>query len=359
MRRLLATTAAAAMLALAATAPIAGAAYEPLGTATTTVSLSPAFASFLKANGLRIEAAAPARAKGRRLSLPLAAGKWDPTIGRGEIESEGAIVFKGKRRSLPFKNLTVKANRTPLTAKVGGGQLKVASAKSVAAKREGFGESFSAKALRLSTKVATRLNKKLRPERPFQPNQLIGALRTKSVPETMAVLPRNRLALAFAPQLVAKLNDLFVSLNPISPAELAPGPVLSFPIAAASTISPDGAEGTLRTAGEAELLQLGAGQLFWGEQWLDLSAGVDLIDANLQPSPPFGGKQAQGPLFALSLQGAQIAPNPRARTVAVAGASLTLSQLAADQMNQLLAGGKPVFVAGEALGTVSFTAQGQ
>lgn len=350
-----------AALALCSTslAPGAGAAYEPLGSSTTTITLAKPFARFLRQAGVKVSALAPARAKGRRLSLPLAEGKWDPTTGKGQVQSEGAIVFRSARRKLPLKDLVVKANRQPLTAKVGGGQLKVASSKRIESRRQGFGSAFEARQLLLSAKAATRLDKKLRPKLPFQAGQLLGTLKVSSAPAEMSVLPEGRMSLAFAPSFVAKLQGLFVSLNPISPAELSPGPVMSFPIAAGSTISPEGTQGTIRTAGEVELLLLGSGQLFWNEGWLDLTNGADLIEANLQPDPPYGGKQAQGALFTLSLAGAQVVPDAKARSVSVTGAALALSQAAADQLNKVLGGGKGVFSAGEALGSASFTVVGE
>ena len=173
----------------------------------------------------------------------------------------------------------------------------------------------------------------------------------------MDVRPEGRLTLDPSPDFLAKLDSLHASLNPIFPAEHT-GP-FTFPIAVASTISPDATQGTIRTEGELEALLLGSGQLFWGQQWFDLSGSADLIEANLQPSPPYGGKQAQGPLLTLSLAGAQVVPDPAARAVSVQGASLTLTQAAADQLNQLLASGEGVFAAGGAVGTVSFTAVGE
>jgi hypothetical protein len=350
----------AAVLALALSLPAgASAAYEPLGSSTTTLTIAKPFASFMKQAGVKLGAVAPATAKGAKLTLPLATGKWDPTTGKGQVESEGAIVFQSARKKLPFKDLTVKANSQPLSAKVGGGQLKVGSSKSIASKRAGFGSGFEAKSLLLSAKAATRLNKKLRPKLQFSAGQLIGTLKVSSAPAEMTVLDKGRMTLAFAPSFMAKLQGLFVSLNPISPAELSPGPVMSFPIATGSTISPEGTKGTIRTGGEVELLLLGTGQVFWDEQWLDLTGGSDLVEANLQPDPPNGGKQAQGGLFTLSLAGAQIVPDAKQRSVSVQGASLALTQTAADQLNKVLAQGKGVFSAGEGLGSVGFTAVGE
>jgi hypothetical protein len=345
-------------LALAlAPPPSTQAAYEPLGASTTTLTLAGPFAAFLKTNAIKLAAVAPAQVRGQKLTLPLAEGKWDPTTGKGQIESDGAIVLRGKGRKLPLKGLTVKANRQPLTAKLGGGQLKLATSEAIDSRRAGFGAAFEARALLLTAKAATRLNKKLRPREPFQANQLLGTLRASSRPALMSVLPEGRLTLDPAAVFLAELASLHVSLNPVFPAEH-PGP-FTFPIAPASTISPDGTQGTIRTEGELEALLLGSGQLFWGEQWFDLYQGADLLDANLQPSPPYAGKQDQAPLLTLSLAGAQVTANPATRSVSIQGASLTFTQTAADQLNQLLAAGKSVFAAGEALGSVSLTATGQ
>lgn len=352
-----APAAALALLAFLCCSPAAQAAYEPLGSATTTLTLAKPFARFLHQNRIKLAAVAPAQAKARKLSLPLAAGEWDPTTGKGKVESAGAIVFQSRRRKLPLKELTVKANRQPLTAKVGGGQLKVATSKRIKAKRQGFGSAFQARKLVLSAKVATRLNKKLRPQQPFQPKQLLGTLKTAVQPALMSIRTEGRLTLDPSPDFLAKLQSLFVAVNPIFPAEH-PGP-FTFPLAPDSTLSPDGTQGTIHTEGEMELLLLGSGQIFWAQQWFDFSQGADLIEANLQPDPPYGGKQGQAPLFSLSLAGAQVTADPAARSVAVAGAPLALSQTAADQLNRLLAAGKSVFSSGDAVGNVSFTALGQ
>jgi hypothetical protein len=324
-----------------------------------TLNLSRTFAAYLSANGVTLSAAAPAVRKGAKFTLPATGGEFDPTTGKGAIEAAGALVFASQRKKVPLRSIVVKANRAPLTAKVGGGQLKVATAASVAVKREGFGERLTAEQLRLSAKAATRLNKKLRPEMPFAANQAIGTLQSKTQPTTVTVLAQNRATLTPTADFLAKLKSLFVSLNPIAPAELGPGPVLSLPIISGSQIAPDGSQGTLRTGGELELLQLGGGQVFWHEQWLEPAASADSAEADLQPSPPYAGKQARAPVLSLSLAGAQISSDPGARTVTITGAPLTLEASSAAAMNQLFAQGKMVFNAGEAFGTVSATAQGQ
>ena len=355
MRRALpATLVVGCLLALA---PPAGASYDPIASGTATLTLEQAFASYLKQNGIALSATAPARRQGQKLTLPVSGGEWDPTTGKGTAQAEGSLVFADARKKVPLREIVVKAKPTPLLAKVGGGQLKVASSGQVKPTRQGFGAKLTATKLALTAKVATRLNKKLRPEVPFAIGQVIGKLTATVAPATVAVLPQGRAYLTPSPEIRAKLDALFVSINPIAPAELAPGPVFSFPIGEEGQIAPDGSSGVLHTTGALEFLQLGAGQVFWAEQWLDLGARSDLAEVNLQPSPPFGGKQGQ--VGILSIGAGTLAADPKARTVSLTGASLALSAATAAAFNGAFADGKAVFAAGEALGTLSFTAQGQ
>jgi hypothetical protein len=356
MRRALLSAFVVVALALCSLAQSAGAAYDPLGTATTTITLAKPFASFLKADGIAVVAIAPAKAKGAKLTLPLAEGKWDPSAGKGQVESAGAIVFQSARRKLPFKDLLVKANGVPLTAKVGGGKLKVAASKSISSERAGFGSIFTAKELRLSAKAATRLNKKLRTRVPFEAGQLLGSLSAASQPATMTVLAQNKAIVSFDPTFLAKLDSLFVSLNPIAPAELAPGPLLSLPIITGGTISPDGSLGTLRTGGDLEFLHLGGGQVFWHEQWLDLGARSDSAEANVQPSPPYAGKL--GRIGVLDLGTGTVSADPNIRAVSLSGAPLTLQATTAAALNHAFAEGAEVFRVGEVIGDVGFVAVG-
>jgi hypothetical protein len=358
MRRAPALAALLASLALLAPAG-AQAAYDPLATATATISLRPSFSAYLKANGISLTATAPAKRRGPKLILPAHEGEWDPTIGKGTIETEGTLIFKSSHKKVPWREIVVKAKKTPLYAKVGGGQLKVAAAKKIITAREGFGAKLTATRLTLSEKVATRLNKKLRPKLPFTAGQSIGTLVARTRPATVTLLAQGKATLTPTPEILAKLKGLFVSLNPIAPAELAPGPLFSFPIILGGQIAPDASSGTLRTGGELEFLQLGGGQLFWHEQWLELGVRVDSAEVNVQPSPPYPGKQGRLGVLALDVSSAAVSSDPRPRTVSVTGTSLALSESTAQAFNEAFAEGKGTFAAGERLGTVSFVAQGQ
>ena len=264
-------------------------------------------------------------------------------------------------RRIPLTSLQLKTSQkhAPFSAKFGGGQLKVASTTKLVVSREGFGDRVKVSTLKLSAKVATRLNKKLRLKNVFESGQPIGTTVTRANPQTAAVAESGKASFVFDPSTAAKLQSLFVAINPVFQAEH-PGP-FTLPIFT-GTISPTASEGTIQTLGSIELVQIGGGQVFLREAWVELSTGAYSVELELAPSPPYPGKQGRVPVAALSLAGAGVSADPRARTVGVTNASVTMDANLAQAFNEAFAkpqGKGAVFAAGEPLGTVSFVAQAQ
>jgi hypothetical protein len=347
------------VLALFATTPSANATFDPLGSGTAKLTLDPSFAHLLATHGVKFSATAPATTRASSATLPLATGSLDPTLGKGELETAGSLVFSRGARRVVLRNVTVKTKPQPLLAKVGGGQLKVASGR-LRFSRQGFGSRLATKRLLLTEKVATRLSKKLALRDVFAEGQPFASLSATAQPATLAVLPTGRVTLTPDPAFLAKLDSLFVSLNPIAPAERQPGPLFSFPFIPAGTIAPDGGTGVLRTGGSLEFLQLGAGQIFWHELWFDLAGRQVLAELDIEPTPTFPGKLGQVPILALS--DGTLSSDPKRRTVALSGAALALNTQTAAAFNEAFAkpqGKADVFQAGEALAVVSFVAQTQ
>jgi hypothetical protein len=353
MKRFLTT----ALLASLCLIPTAQADYDPIGSGTVKLSFDKGFLAELKKQGVKVSAKAPAKLKANAITLPALGGEMDPTIEKGTIETAGTIVFSKGSRTLPLRELEVKLKQTPLYAKAGGGQLKLSEAKRTSFKRQGFGSAFQAKAMTLTEKVATRLNKKLRTKDLFKEGQLLGRVKTTTEPKLTTILPQGQAIITPDPQLLAKFKSLFVSLNPISPAELSPGPVLRFPITSGGRLAPNGSEGTLRTAGAIELLQLGAGQVFHKEYWFELGPKQALAEVDVEPTPAFPGKLGQIGVFGIGA--GVVSSDPQSRTIGVSGAVLTLTAATAQTFNEAFAGGKAVFSVGEAFGVVSFAAVGQ
>lgn len=344
-------------------APLAGATYNPLSATSgqTRLTLAKPFLSLLKANNVKLIGKEGAALKNGVVSFPVSGGKFDPTTSNGFVEHAGALYFKAGARKVPLTSLQLKTTQkhAPFSAKFGGGQLKMASAKSIAVTREGFADKVRVQTLALSAKVATRLGKKLRLKGVFKAGQLLGSTLTIANPQTVAVAESGRAGFSFDPGTAAKLQSLFVAINPIFPAEH-PGP-FTLPIFT-GTISPTATEGTIQTLGAIELIQIGGGQVFLREAWAELGPGAYSPELELTPSPPYGGKLGRVPVGTLSLAGAAISSDPAARTVGVTNAAVSMGANLAAAFNDAFAKpiGKPdVFHAGEPLGSVSFVAVAQ
>ncbi len=352
------------VLALAAVlcllpAGAAHATYDSLASGQATISLAPSFHSLLKKEGVKVSGRKGVAVRGQRtIVLPVAGGEADPTTSKGSFELGGEVVLSSPGHSIRLTFLTVNTKPSPLYAKVAGGQQKVVKAKTASFLRDGFAYGYEAKGLTLSQKTATRLSKRLKVGA-FEAGQLLGTLRVSANPSTVTILPVGSATLTLNPDFAAKLSSLFVSRNPVFPAEHQ-GDTFTLPIAAAGQLSPDGSQGTLRTGGAIELLQLGAGQLFWQEMWFEPAAGLTLAETELDPSPPYPGKQGQVGVFALG-QG-QVTSDLASRTITVNGAPLTLTPLSAQDLNEAFSRPQKkgdLFAAGESMGVVSYSAQGQ
>lgn len=353
-----ALAAALAALALLVFAPSASAVYEPIGSGATKLTLEPSFLKLLRENGVSLKPQGGAKLKGGAASFPVTGGKLDPTSTNGTVEHGGALLFKGSKRAIPLKALLLKTTqrKAPFSAKLGGSQLKIASAPGLRVTRAGFAEAISVTKLRLSAKVAGRLNKKLRLRDVFAAGQPFARSKTQAVPVTVALKQAGKVSFAPDPAILAKLAGLFVALNPIAPAERPAE--FTFPIFAGQ-LAPNASADSLATLGSLEALQLGGGQIFWREPTLDFEAKTLIAEVEVLPSPPYPGKQGAVPIAALDLAPAIVSSDPKARTISVAGARLALSAESAAAFNQAFAEGKAVFAAGEALGSVSFVATGQ
>jgi hypothetical protein len=345
-------------LALLLIAPLAQAAPDPLGSGTTTLSFAKPFLALLRQHGVRILPIAPATAQGTSIALPVSGGEMDPIAHKGTIDHEGALLFKSAHNSLPLRIVVLKTQSGPLIARVGGGQLKVATSNKLGFKRDGFGTDFSAMNLKLTANVAVRLDKKLHIGKTLKEGQTIGQLISRTQPKTVRILPLGKMSFQPDPATFAKLAARFVSVNPIFPAEHS-GSAFTFPIIALGAISPSASLGTLRTGGSLELLQLGGGQIFGHEFWLNFTERSTSAELDVEPSPPYSGKRPQTPILELSLGTATVSANPGARTISVQGAAASLNPALARSFDEAFAHSEEAFRAGEGFGTFSFVAQGQ
>jgi hypothetical protein len=360
MRRQLVVSVLVAAVALAS-ASSARATYDPIGSGQTTLRLAPSFLSTLRAAGVKLSAVAPASLAGGRVSFPVAGGKLDPVSIRGTLEHGGALVFEAGGKSLPMKALQLKTTQagSPLSAKFGGGKLKLAATSTLTTERSGFGLAMKVSKIRLSGKVATRLEKKLGLRGVFAPDELLGTAVSEAQPGTVAIKAGGREELSIDPAFAGKLAGLFVAVNPVSPAEHPAA--FTFPIGGGTlALSPGIPAGGLKTDGALEFIQVGGGQFFARELEVDLSDAVANGESQLVLSSSGPGPDQVGPIFGLGA--ATPMTEPAARTIGVAGLPLTLEPGTAQAFNEAFCVPihKPnMFSAGETLGTVTFTAQAE
>lgn len=336
-------------------APAAKADYDPLGSGSTKLTLDKGFLAFVKANAIKLSAAAPAKLEGGVVSFPVVGGKFDPVSGEGTVAHGGALVLRAGNRSIPIKAPQLKTTQrhAPLSAKVGGSQLKIATAGRMTVTRAGFANRVKVDSLEISAKLATRLGKKLRLKDAIGAGQPLGFSQTRANPQTIALLDRNRASLTLDPSFLAKLDAQHVSVNPIFPAEH-PG-AFTFPILGGA-LAPSGRSGILKTNGSLEFLQLGAGQIFWHEPWLELGAAAT-AEVDVEPTPAFPGKL--GRIGILGLTAGAASSDQQSRTISLAGVQLSLETQTAATFNQAFAAGRDEFKAGEVVGAVSFAARAQ
>jgi len=333
--------------------------YDPVGGGRIKITLDKGFLRGSRAEGVRLSAIAPAKLSGGVLTVPAVAGKFDPVAAMGTVEGEGGLMLAAGGRRVPVRALRLRTTQktSPFTAKVGGSQLKIATVKKITVGRSGFSDTVSVSGLALSRTLATRLGKKLDLRSFFEPGLALGSSSTVAIPQTVTILEKGAATLTLDPGLVSKLSSLFVAVNPIFPAEHQ-GPVFTLPIFGGD-LATAGPGGRLETQGALEFLQLGGGQVFWREPWLDLEAKVLDGEVDVEPSPPFGGQVGRVTLGPETPTAYASSAGPRT----ISGAfSLTLDPAMAQTFNETFAapqGKAGVFAAGEALGTLSFTAQGQ
>jgi hypothetical protein len=314
----------------------------------------------LKGNGVKLKATGGASFKAGVATFPVSGGKLEPVTVVGTVEHEGVLVFQAGGHSLPLKSLTLKTTqaRSPLTAKFGGGQLKIATGATLTSKRSGFGVAAKVTQIRLSAKVATRLDKKLDLRGVFEEGQLLGSSLTDAQPETVTVKEGGRAELTLAPEFASKLSALFVAVNPVFPAEHLGAP---FTLRVSDgQIAPDASTGILETAGSLELIQQDGGQAFFRELAPELGLATTRSEYQFIGSPTSPGPTNTGPL--LGLGAGTVTSEPKVRTISLAGAPLPLSAATAQALNETFAkpqGKANVFQSGEALGTLNFTVQAE
>jgi hypothetical protein len=376
---------AAALFALLAFAPYASATADPVASGSVTVTLNKGFTKYLKTFGIKTTKVAPATLKGQKLTLPGTGGEVDPTTGLGTVTLGGGLKYKAGKRSTTVKALALDTTKATLTAKVGGKKMTLASVKGYSYARAGFGVAMTVNKLKLTSKAAKQLNKKLgfakgKPK-PFLGNKLMGSAKAEEQPSTVAVLPTGNVLFNADTGTLGKLAKVEVKIKTIAPTQAKGLTDFEFPISG-GTISPLGTGGVVQSGGGLELEQ----KLFTGEPgkefletkitlsnfYVDLAAKTITVEVSAVSNASQElnlGNLGRSSIADLTIPG--VVADSVNRTVTVQNASGALQPISAKVLNAFVevyegyekGGGPPKspekINSGDPLGTFSATVQTQ
>jgi hypothetical protein len=263
--------AAAAMLVLA---PLASAASNPIAKGTAALTLNSGFNNKANKAGIKITAVKPAKIKGTKATFTVTGGQIEPTTGIATVTHSGGLKITWGKKSVALKAFEINTKSKTLTAGVGGKKVKFATLGGLSSARLGFGNSLSAKSVKLTAAGAKALNSKLTPKptkvkvkkkgktvvktvttKPaFKANMVLGKTTTEVEPTTDGVLATGTLTYGGDAGLFGKLAAVGVKVEPISPTTVS-GTTYSSGISG-GTISPLGTSGQVNSSGGIKLVQV-------------------------------------------------------------------------------------------------------
>jgi hypothetical protein len=264
---------AAALLAMLVVVPFASAASNPISGGTTTLTINKGVLKSAKKAGIKITAIKPSKLKGSKATFAVTGGEIAATTSAGTVTHSGGLKIAWGKKSVTLKSFTISTTEKSLSAKIGGKTVKVATLAGVSSTRLGFGNSITAKKVKLTGTGAKALNQKLTPaptktkvkkngktitktvtvKPPFKANTVLGGSTTEVEPETDNVLAKESMVFNGDAGLLGKLADVGVKVETISPTTVA-GTQFTSGISG-GTISPLGTTGQVNSGGGLKLVQ--------------------------------------------------------------------------------------------------------
>ncbi|MBA3865136.1 MAG: hypothetical protein H0X42_02120 [Solirubrobacterales bacterium] len=333
---------ASALFALLAFAPFASAASDPVASGTTTVTLNKSFTKYLGTFGIKVSKVSPAKVKGSKATFTVTGGTIDPTTGLGEVTLGGGLKIKAGKKSTTIKALVLDTSKKALTGKIAGKKTKVATIAGWSFARNGFGVNLTIKKLKLNGSAATALNKKLGfakgTPKPFIGGKLIGTGASETQPSTVTVKPGGLMTLAADATTFKKLSDVKVKIPVSAPTTEPSLGTFAFPIIG-GTVGPTGTAGVVQSAGGLQLLQklptsattFIETEINLGNVYADLAAKTLTVEvvAKSTASPSLNlGNLGRSSIADITVPG--VVADPATRTVTVTNAPATLQVVSAE-----------------------------
>ncbi len=354
-------------LALLALLPVGAAAYPSkgggiAGNSTITIALDGKLRQALDRAGVKVLPLKPAGFKGRALRFPLKEeGIFEPRFGTGYAFLKGGIRLRAGSRSVAVRRLVLNTAKKRLTAVVSGHTITLAATDDVKAHRTDLGIVVRVETLRLTTKGAQLVGDGLGRRDLFRPHRLLG--RATLAGEFFTVPVTNgAIDFSFDEGFRHKLEALGVSISTTGTVtQLGSAPLAyRFPEVKGEInrtlthggigIGNDGLTFVQPASPQPRVVTwtrigLGFENGFGGEGSDVTTASWGLPD----------GQRSGGPIGQIDF-GETPAFDPKTGTFSAGPVAATVSPYAVQPLNDAFAEGKPLFTAGEPLGSFSFVA---
>ena len=384
--RTLGALVAAVMAAVLVFSPAALGAADPVASGKLKLKLSGGFKKQLKKNHVKM----------KPRSFKINGGDIDPTTGLGTAELKGKLTFKAGNKKLVYKKLKVKIGKGGYLKGSKGKVFKVKGGKAV---RDGFGADISGLKLKFLKSAAKKINKKL-DLNSLHPGNAGKATASNVQPEKVTLVsgsselkPDLGTFAKFAHHCIDPIGTGTTGedgIAPIPPATATAAPSFVFPVASGQ-INTDGSGGSALSNGgiqiktnilndNAPTAGSGCATINQGTptvlQQTDLT--LDLSTKQIQAHIVISGTENatldgdKGVAFIGSVTPSAVTTDPVTRTVSFSNAPAAFNATSALVLNgafpcDLNSGLDPTtgctgafaFVAGDPIGTVSFTGQAQ
>jgi len=322
------------------------------GNSTVTISLDGKLRQALEKAGVQVLPLKPAGLKGKALRFPLKEeGIFEPRFGTGYAFLRGGIRLRYGSRTVAARRLVLNTAKKRLTAVVSGHTITLAVTDDVKAHRTDLGIVVKVETLRLTAKGAQFLGGELGRRDLFQPHKLLGravlAAEFFTVPVTGGTID-----FSFDEGFRQKLQSLEVSVHTTGAAvQTSTMPLaFEFPVKGA-TINRTLTHGDLYTSGSGMTLEQPATPFPRKVDWGSLRLGFE---------NGYGGEgsdvvTAGSPIGQIDF-GESPAFDPSTGTFSAGPTAATFSPYSVGLLNEAFAEGRPVFGAGEPLGSFAFSA---
>jgi len=335
-------------------APAAAAEGVPLGAGKAKVAFAAGLAKTLRREGVAVKPLGPATLKGRRLTVPITSGSFDPTAEQTSFACGGGFKLMAGKKTVAVRALKFDASSRSLRAVVAGRRLLLARLAGVKLEREGFEAHLEAGRLRLTSAAATALNRALEAPGVFRAGRSLGSLDGLAEPTEVEV--SGTIAIGTPETVFSRLQSLKVELGLWGGTDGWNGgaePFFLFPTGT-SRIAADASAGVLEGGANdgvtMQIFESPPREMLLRHPRIDLATRE--LSATLSPLSTEGA--VTGTIGTLDFSNAKINFRAKVGALELTGIRAISNQFIADQLNSRFET-PGTFQAGETLARISVT----